>query len=84
VDTSEHIDKVIECGNFINLPRRVKLPPQQWISCRDAVGRPQSVIMEADRCRVVMVGPPGEAAVLSDDNVTALCTALCAAKEERR
>jgi hypothetical protein len=60
------------------------MPAKRWISCRDAVDQQQSVIVEAHRCGVVMVAPPGAIAVLSDADVTALCTALCAAKEERR
>jgi len=57
---------------------------QQRVPCRDAVGRPQSVIVEADRCGVVMVAPPGTVAVLSNTDVAALCTALQEANEEHR
>lgn len=46
------------------------------------MGRSQSVIVEDHPSGVVMVSPPGEVAVLSDDNVTALCTALQAANQE--
>lgn len=52
------------------------------VPCRDAVGQARSVIVVADRCGVVMIGPPGEVAVLSEDDVTALCAALCAASAE--
>lgn len=53
------------------------------IPCRDAVGQDRSVIVVPDRYGVVMIAPAGEVAVLSDDNVTALCTALQTARQER-
>jgi len=46
------------------------------ISCRDIAGRPQDIIIFADRGRVVMVAPPGETAVLSPDDVGRLRAAL--------
>jgi hypothetical protein len=55
----------------------------RWISCRDPIGRERSVIVVSDRCGTVMISPPGEVAVLSDDNVDALCSALQAARQER-
>ena len=57
---------------------------KRWIPCRDAVGRTRSVIVEGNRCGVVMVAPRGEVAVLSDEGVTALCTALQAARQDGR
>jgi len=68
-------------GDIAACPARCK---RRLISCRDAVGRKRSVIVEADRCGVVVVAPAGEAAVLSDDEVTALCSALLAARAERK
>ncbi len=49
------------------------------VPCRDVVGRTRSVTVVGDRCGVVLVAPPGEVAVLSEDNVAVLCSALRAA-----
>jgi len=55
----------------------------RWVPCRDPVGREQSVIVISHRCGVVMIGPPGEVAVLSDEQTETLCTALHNASTER-
>jgi len=54
------------------------------ICCCDAVGRRCSMIVFGDPCGVVVVSPPGEVAVLSDDEVETLRAALRAASIERR
>jgi len=55
----------------------------RWIPCRDPIGREQSVIVVADRCGVVMIGPPCEVAVLSDEQTEKLRAALHDASTER-
>lgn len=49
----------------------------RWhIDCRDVVDRERSLTLLIDRDRVVLVGPPGETAVLSPVQVRQLSVAL--------
>jgi hypothetical protein len=55
----------------------------RWIPCRDPIGRARSVIVISDRSGVVMISPPGEVAVFSDEQTAKLCAALHDASIER-
>ncbi|MCP2258739.1 hypothetical protein LX15_002437 [Streptoalloteichus tenebrarius] len=47
-----------------------------WVACRDAFGRDRAVTVLVDHGEVVLVAPPGEAAVLSAQETTRLRSAL--------
>lgn len=57
---------------------------QRWwqINCRDSVNRRQFLTVLVDRDRVLLVGPPGETAVLSAGQVGQLKTALREAADQ--
>ena len=46
------------------------------ITCSDVIGRRRDIVVFAERGRVVMIGPPGETAVLEPLEVGRLCAAL--------
>lgn len=57
---------------------------RRWwrVSCRDSVNRRQFLTVLVDRDRVLLVGPPGETAVLSAGQVGQLKTALREAADQ--
>ncbi|GGP38058.1 hypothetical protein [Saccharothrix coeruleofusca] len=57
---------------------------RRWwrIRCSDVVDRERCLTVLVDRGRVVLVGPPGETAVLSADQLAQLRTALREAAEQ--
>lgn len=57
---------------------------RRWwrIRCSDVVDRERCLTVLVDRGRVVLVGPPGETAVLSADQLAELRTALREAAEQ--
>ncbi|CAL99421.1 hypothetical protein A8924_0453 [Saccharopolyspora erythraea NRRL 2338] len=52
--------------------------------CRDATNAPRDLTVLVNRDKVVLVGPPGETAVLSTGGAGELSTALRAAAEQAR
>ena len=56
---------------------------RQWrIDCRDVASRDRFVTVLAEHGRVVLVGPPGETAVLSAGQLSRLSTVLQEAADE--
>ena len=57
--------------------------PRQWrVRCQDAADRERFVTVFVEHGRVVLVGPPGEAAVLTPGQLGQLRTALQEAADE--
>lgn len=52
------------------------------VSCRDVINRERFLTVLIDRDRVVLVGPPGETAVLSPQQVGQLSVALREAADQ--
>jgi hypothetical protein len=55
--------------------------PRWWVDCLDPFGRDRAMTVIVDRGRVLLVAPPGEAAVLSPQQTRRLHTALDRAGE---
>ena len=56
---------------------------QQWlISCRDVANRERSLTVLVERGKVVLMGPPGEAAVLTASQLAQLRAALNEAADQ--
>ena len=82
MDSTEQTGKAAGPAGF---PVAAAERPKWWrLHCRDAVGAHRDLTVLVNRDRVVLVGPPGEAAVLSAVGVGELSVALRSAAEQAR
>ena len=83
LSSSPYSTSIVESGDTDTTWRGTTGQRRSWrISCGDVVERDRCLTVTVDRNRVVLVGPPGETAVLSQDQLVQLRAALREAAEQ--